>query len=216
MFTGFVAAWISRITQDWMLLEMTQSVAAVGLAVTFQFAPVLLLGLWGGVLTDRFPRLRIARIAQGLTVAGLLMLMLLVMFDALAVWHIYVLAALSGLAAVAESPARSALITQMVPPHRLQTAIGLNATAFHVASLLGSAGSGILIAAFGARWAVASALASRRRLAGRVGLCAHVPAAGGGQHRAALRTARRPSLRLPQAARSGGRSSSSPSSRPSA
>lgn len=158
MFTGFVAAWISRITQDWMLLEMTQSVAAVGLAVTFQFAPVLLLGLWGGVLTDRFPRLRIARIAQGLTVAGLLMLMLLVTFDALAVWHIYVLAALSGLASVAESPARSALITQMVPPNRLQTAIGLNATAFHVASLLGSAGSGVLIAAFGERWAVASAL----------------------------------------------------------
>ncbi|WP_162248489.1 MFS transporter [Microbacterium sp. Root61] len=158
MFTGFMAAWISRITQDWILLEMTQSVAAVGLAVTFQFAPILLLGLWGGVLTDRFPRLRIARIAQTMTVAGLLVLMLLLMLNALQVWHIYALAAVSGLAAVAESPARSALVTQIVPPNRLQAAIGLNATALHVASLIGAAGSGILIAVFGARWAVAFAL----------------------------------------------------------
>jgi len=158
MLFAFVATWISRITQDWLLLEMTGSVAAVGLAVTFQFAPVLLFGLWGGVLSDRFPRLRIVRIAQGVTVASLAMLAVLLMTEALEVWHVYALAALAGLAGVVEGPARSALVTQVVPPPQLHGAIGMNATAFHVGSLVGATGSGVIIATWGARWAIVAAL----------------------------------------------------------
>lgn len=159
MLFAFIAAWISRITQDWMLLEMTGSVAAVGLAVTFQFAPVLLLGLWGGVLSDRFPRLRIVRIAQAVTVTSLAALVALMMSETLEVWHIYALAALTGLAGVVEGPARSALVTQVVPPPQLHGAIGMNATAFHVGSFVGATGSGVIIVTWGARWAIVAALA---------------------------------------------------------
>ncbi|RZI93484.1 MAG: MFS transporter [Microbacterium sp.] len=159
MMSGFIATWIARITQDWILLEMTQSVAAVGLAVTFQFAPVLVLGLWGGVITDRFPRLRIVRITQTITALGVLALAALMLLGILEVWHIYGFAVLTGLVAVAEGPARSALVTQIVPSGQLQGAIGMTATAFHVASFVGATTSGAVIALFGVRWALVAALA---------------------------------------------------------
>ena len=40
--------WMQRIAQDWLVLELTGSVTAVGIAVALQFLPVLLFGLWAG------------------------------------------------------------------------------------------------------------------------------------------------------------------------
>ena len=40
---------MQRIAQDWLVLELTGSVTAVGVAVALQFLPVLLFGLLGGV-----------------------------------------------------------------------------------------------------------------------------------------------------------------------
>lgn len=154
MLSTSLGAWVSRIAIDWMILEMTGSLVAVGFAVTCQCAPVLLLGLWGGALSDRFPRLRVMRIANGTAATGVLALAVLAQFDALALWHIYLAAAVAGLASVAEAPARAALIAQSVPPERLQTAIGMNAASFQSASLVGIATSGSMIALFGAPWAL--------------------------------------------------------------
>ena len=48
--------WMQRIAQDWLVLELSGSVAAVGIAVALQFLPVLIFGLFGGVLADRYPK----------------------------------------------------------------------------------------------------------------------------------------------------------------
>lgn len=159
MLVGSVGAWVSRIALDWLILELTGSVAAVGLAVTFQFAPILLFGLWGGALSDRFPRLRVIRVANGTAAASVVALAVLAQCDALLLWHIYAVAALGGLTAVAEGPARSALIAQVVPRERLQTAIGINAAAFHAASLGGVSASGAVLVLLGAPWALTIAAA---------------------------------------------------------
>ena len=47
--------WMQRIAQDWLVLELTGSVTAVGVAVALQFLPMLLFGLLGGVVDDRPP-----------------------------------------------------------------------------------------------------------------------------------------------------------------
>ena len=56
--------WMQRIAQDWLVLELTGSVTAVGVAVALQFLPVLLFGLVGGVIADRYPKRRILLITQ--------------------------------------------------------------------------------------------------------------------------------------------------------
>ncbi|MGB4137448.1 MAG: MFS transporter [Microbacterium sp.] len=147
-------AWFSRVALDWMILELTGSVAAVGLAVTFQFAPTLVLGLWGGVLTDYWPRLRVLRIANGIILLAAILLATLAQFGVLSLWVIYAAAALTGLGSAAEVPARSALVAQVVPAERLQTAIGINATAFHAAALVCVSASALVVAVWGAAWAL--------------------------------------------------------------
>lgn len=146
MFTGSVGGWMSRVAQDWILLELTDNVAMVGLAITFQFAPILLFGLWGGVISDRFPRRRIVVIAQCVSTCLLVTLGILALTSTIQAWHIYLIAVVSGFAAIAEGPARTALVAQIVPLRNLQTAIGINAMMFHTAGLIGPTVAGLLIA----------------------------------------------------------------------
>ena len=59
-----VGTWMQRIAQDWLVLTLTDSPAAVGLTTAFQFLPTLLFGLHAGVLADRFPKRRILQTTQ--------------------------------------------------------------------------------------------------------------------------------------------------------
>lgn len=158
-FTGSVAGWMARVAIDWLLLELTGNVALVGLAVTFQFAPILLFGIWAGVLSDRFSRHRIVLGSQAVSAICLGLLALLALLGAIELWHVYTLAVVQGLAQAAEGPARSALVTQVVPNHRIRTAISLNAGAFHLGALVGPAVSGVLVALVGSGWSIAASLA---------------------------------------------------------
>ena len=157
MLAGSVGGWMSRVAQDWLILELTGSVALVGLAVTCQFAPILLFGLWGGVVADRFARLRVVLTAHAVTTTGLVTVAVLALSGTIQLWQIYLIASITGLAAVAESPARSALITQIVPRERIQTAISIQAMTFHGSGLIGPAVSGAVIAAVGAGWSLLAA-----------------------------------------------------------
>ena len=56
--------WMARIAVDWLVLQLTGNIALVGLTITLQFAPGLLLGPWAGVISDRYPRRRVLMITQ--------------------------------------------------------------------------------------------------------------------------------------------------------
>lgn len=56
--------WMSRITQDWLVLSLTGSAAAVGITTALQFLPMLLFGLYGGVIADRLPKRKLLLITQ--------------------------------------------------------------------------------------------------------------------------------------------------------
>ena len=56
--------WMQRIAQDWLVLQITNSPLAVGITTALQFLPMLLFGLWGGLLVDRYPKRRLLLITQ--------------------------------------------------------------------------------------------------------------------------------------------------------
>src|SRR3954464_10156603 len=59
-------SWMQRTAQDWLVLQLTHSPFALGLVTAFQFLPVLLLSLIGGVISDRVPKHRLVIITQSL------------------------------------------------------------------------------------------------------------------------------------------------------
>ena len=49
---------MQRIAQDWLVLQLSGSVTAVGITVALQFLPSLFLGPWAGMMADRFAKRR--------------------------------------------------------------------------------------------------------------------------------------------------------------
>ena len=147
--------WMMRIAQDWLVLSLTGSAAAVGVTTALQFLPLLLFGLYGGVIADRYAKRRLLLITQvSLGVLGLI-LAALTLSGAVQVWHVYLIAALLGLVTVVDNPTRQAFVTELVGPADVRNAVGLNAANFQTARIVGPAVAGVLITAVGSGWAFA-------------------------------------------------------------
>ncbi len=152
---GSTGAWMARVAIDWLVLELTGDLALVGIVVALQFAPMLLLGPWAGVLSDRLPRRYVLLSMQGVATVANGALALLVLSGHVAVWHVMFIAAIGGVAGAIEGPSRTAFVSEMVGTARLRGAISLNAMTFHLGGLIGPALSGVLIAAIGSGWSIA-------------------------------------------------------------
>lgn len=155
-FVAVVALWMQRIAQDWLVLELSGSVTAVGITVALQFMPSLFLGPWGGMMADRFAKRKILMLCQGM--AGILAAALaaLSLTGAIQVWHVYVIALALGLVTVLDQPARQVFVNELVGPAYLRNAISVNSTTFQLGGLIGPALAGLLLTAVGAGWAFAA------------------------------------------------------------
>ena len=147
--------WIQRIAQDWLVLTLTGSATAVGITTALQFLPTLALGLFGGVIADRFPKRKILLVTQTTmgTCAGLLALTAFT--GQVQVWHVYTMAFFLGLATAVDNPTRQSFVTELVDRDRVRNAISMVSSTFQLGSLIGPALGGVLLGSIGAGWAFA-------------------------------------------------------------
>ncbi|MFH0519304.1 MFS transporter [Streptomyces sp. M41] len=145
--------WMQRIAQDWLVLSLTGSATAVGITTALQFLPMLLLGLYGGVLVDRLPKRPTLLVTQTSMAATGIALAVLTLTGHVEVWHVYLAALAVGLATVVDNPARQSFVTEMVGPDQLQNAVSLNSANFQSARLVGPAVAGLMITGVGTGWA---------------------------------------------------------------
>lgn len=145
-----VGGWMQRTAQDWLVLDLTHgSAAALGTATALQFLPMLLFGMFGGVLADRYPKRPVLIVAQSLMAVLALAIGLLTITGTAQVWHVYVMAFALGLISCVEVPTRQAFVVEMVGRKDLPNAIALNASSFNLARVVGPAVAGVLIFAIG-------------------------------------------------------------------
>ncbi len=145
--------WMQRIAQDWLVLSLTGSSTAVGVTTALQFLPMLLFGLYGGVLVDRLPKRPTLLGTQAAMAVTGLALAVLTLSGHVEVWHVYVAAFAVGMATVLDNPARQSFVSEMVGPEQLQNAVSLNSANFQSARLIGPAVAGVLITGVGTGWA---------------------------------------------------------------
>ena len=145
-----IGSWAQRIAQDWLVLELTNNNGTyLGLVTAVQFAPVLFFSLHGGKLADRFNKRKVLVLTNIVGGAASLGLGILVMTDLIALWHVFVLAAVLGISTAIDAPVRQAFTTEVVGQSDLPNAVSLNSANFNAGRLIGPAISGGLIAAFG-------------------------------------------------------------------
>jgi len=141
--------WMQQLAQDWLVLRLTNRSLPVGITTALQFAPVLVLGIWGGLIADRLDKRKLLLATQGAMAALALALGVLTATGVVRLWMIYLLALLLGVATSFDMPVRQSFVTEMVGPKELPNAVGLNSAVFNVGRIIGPAVAGVLIGVVG-------------------------------------------------------------------
>jgi MFS family permease len=147
-----IGGWMQTMAEAALVFTLTHNGAAVGATFGFRFLPVLLFGLWGGTVADRFDRRKILLITQSAAALLAIVLWLIVLTDVVQVWMVFVLAVGLGMVTVIDEPARHAFLEEMVGRDRVANAVALTSAVGNSARITGPAIAGLLIGAFGVAW----------------------------------------------------------------
>jgi MFS family permease len=130
----------------WHIRTLTDKPIALGGVGMARILPVIIFSLIGGAVADSFKRTRILYITQSFAALTALALGLFTQFEQITIWHIYILTALQAVAIAFDSPARQALVPNLVPGKELPNAFSMTSIARQTGSILGPALSGFAIA----------------------------------------------------------------------
>ena len=149
MLVSLIGTWMQQVGQSWLVLQLTNDALWLGLVAAAQFTPVLLLGLFGGIVADTVPKKKALIVTQ--TAAGILAFVLgvLVITNQVQVWHVFLLALLLGVVNSFDMPVRQAFVVEMVGREDVANAVALNSANFNVTRIIGPAIAGLAIAAVG-------------------------------------------------------------------
>ena len=146
---SLVGTWMQTVAQSWLVLELTGDPVALGITAAVQFLPVLLFGLFGGLIADALPKRRTLYVTQGGSAVLALILGVLVATDSVQVWMVWILAAALGVLNAVDMPVRQSFVVEMVGREDVANAVALNSAVFNGARIVGPALGGILIGIFG-------------------------------------------------------------------
>lgn len=128
---------------------LTESEVTLGLVATANLAPVLVFSMWGGVLADRFNRLKIVRFTRLMFAVATLGTGVLIQSDLIEPWHLLAISAATGTLLAFDIPSRSAMVATIVPKEHLAGAISLYSIVFGSAAIIGPVVFRPLVGAWG-------------------------------------------------------------------
>jgi MFS family permease len=152
-FTGqlisLIGTWTQQVGEAWLVLQLTHDPLWLGIVSVFQFGPVILFGLFGGVIADQLPKRRTLMVTQTVAMTLAFILFVLSFTGVIQVWMILIIAAILGFSNSIDMPTRQSFAVEMVGRDDVANAVGLNSALFNTARIVGPAVGGILIGVFG-------------------------------------------------------------------
>ncbi|HZV55214.1 MAG TPA: MFS transporter [Rhodocyclaceae bacterium] len=164
-FTGqlisLAGTWMQQIAMIWLAWRLSNSAQVLGMVGFASQIPILLLGPFTGVLTDRFDRRRILIITQSVAMLQALMLTALTWLQWISPSALIGMAFVLGCVNALDVPARQAFSVQLVDNRAdLPNAIALNSLLMNTARFVGPALAGLAVASIGEAWCFAINAAS--------------------------------------------------------
>jgi MFS family permease len=146
-----LAMWMDLVARPALVLFMTGSAVQLGLISLVRGVPMMFLGPFGGLVSDRFDRRVVMLVSKALSMAVNVIFAAIIVTGNLELWHVYVTAILRSLLMAFDGPARQALLPSLVPSRLLLNAIALNTGSMQIVRILSASVAGFLITI----WAVA-------------------------------------------------------------
>jgi MFS family permease len=147
--TSLAGTWMQSAAQSWLVLKLTNSSMMLGVVSFAQFLPILLVGLFAGVIIDRVDRRRTIIVTQNLLMFSAFTLAALTWTGTVRVEYVIILAAFNGIVGAFDMPSRQSFVVEMVGYEDLANAIALNSMMFNGARMIGPAIAGLTIAWLG-------------------------------------------------------------------
>jgi len=148
-FVSISGNWMQIVAELWVVLTLTGSGLAVGVASALQFLPMLLIGAWGGLIADRFSKRRLLIVTQALHMVPPLILLGLALAGELSALAVFGVAFGRGIVNAVDYPTRQAFVMEIVGADRVVNAVSLNSVLVHASRIVGPAIAGVLIATVG-------------------------------------------------------------------
>lgn len=146
---SLIGTWMQDVALSWLVLSLTDSPEALGIAMAIRFGPALFLPPYAGVLADRLSKRWTMTVCQSTQLAVALALAILTSAGSVTIPIIYVLLALRGILEATEGPTRQAFVSDMVGPEDLPNGVALTSTLVSSARMVGPALGAAVITAFG-------------------------------------------------------------------
>jgi MFS family permease len=145
MLVSATGTWMQSVAQGWLVLKLTGSGTMVGLVTAAQFLPMLLGGVFGGVIADRFDKRRILFMSQTVLGVSAGLLAVVTLTGVVQTWMVFACALLTGCGTVVDNPTRQAFVSELVGPDKVANAVALNSAMVNAARIVGPALAGLLI-----------------------------------------------------------------------
>jgi MFS family permease len=146
---SLVGTWMQQVAQGWLVLTLGGDAFWLGIVATAQFLPVMIFGLFAGILADVLPKRQTLMAVQATMMILAVILTILTAANVVQVWMIIVLALLLGCANAVDMPVRQSFAIEMVGPRDVGNAVAINSAMFNGARVAGPALAGLTIGAFG-------------------------------------------------------------------
>ena len=150
------AQWLQLLTLGWLMARLTEGESNSTLLVVsiggINTLPGLLVGPWGGVLGDRVDRRKLVMSIQAFMAVFAFGFALMILADAVRVWHVYGYAIISGACLSVTQPMRQTLIANTVAPAAIPNAYATNTLTIPGTRMIGPFVGGILVATLGFFW----------------------------------------------------------------
>src|SRR5437764_365854 len=141
--------WMQVMAQGWVMTALTSSALMLGIVNLCAGLPMLALTMVGGSAADRFDKRKILLATQYVQIGTAVSIGLLIWSGKIAIWHVFLFAAIQGISNSFEMPTLSALVPELVKREQIQSAISLDRSVCHGSRMIGFSFSGMLIAAWG-------------------------------------------------------------------
>jgi predicted MFS family arabinose efflux permease len=144
-----VGAWIQITAENWLVLQLAHSGLALGITNALQFGPLVVLGLYGGLIADRFDRRRLLIATQGALALLATIVGTLVASGLIELWMIWLAALVLGVVMSVDRPALLSFVKDLVGEEDLANAVALNNAATSAGRMVGPVVGGVLVATVG-------------------------------------------------------------------
>jgi MFS family permease len=146
---SLIGTWMQQVAQAWLVLQLTHDPLWLGVVAAAQFIPVMLFGLFAGVLADTLPKRPTLIVVQTVMMSLAIVLAVLTATGLVTVPIIIGLALLLGCANAVDMPVRQSFAVEMVGREDIGNVVALNSAMFNGARIVGPAVAGLTIGLVG-------------------------------------------------------------------